>query len=334
MNFLILFKVEWVKTMRMRSTFIAFVAVGLLTTIIQLSIYRWSDESDLIRRFKEFDFDTSLLVNGYQSTLITMIAAFMLLIVPMTIVTFARQVAGEDLRGTLRLILSRPVSRFALMNAKFGVCMAYALLLMGFFLTLSYGMGLVLFGPKSSITVANQSDLRFSQISPEYQTARNASRRSGGGRRFTFDWRGSEQGQMVRDAIYAELRKNVIGPWTSLGKLCIVWLLSSWSLFTLGALALLYSTLCKHPIAAMALTLGTFFGVFIIQGLASAENIIPLFQAIEPYLFTTAMDFWRESFAYSIDWSKVWSGTWLLGVYTLVFFALAQFIFWRKDITS
>ena len=31
----------------------------------------------------------------------------------MTIQVFARQVAGEDLRGTLRLILSRPISRVA-----------------------------------------------------------------------------------------------------------------------------------------------------------------------------------------------------------------------------
>ena len=330
-----LFKVEWIKTMRMRSTYIAFVAVGLLITMIQIAIYVGQDKSDFVRRFKEFDLDPTWLINGYQSTLLTLIAAFMLLIAPMTIVTFARQVAGEDLRGTLRLILTRPISRFQLLNAKFAICAAYTLLLMGFFFALSYGMGLMLFGPKDSLTFRNTGELSFSNIDSDFRQY-DRSRRT---RRWEqnverMDWRASPQGRMIQDRIRATMEAMVITPGESVRKLVLAWLLSSWSLLTLGSLAFLYSVINKHPIAAMALTIGTYFMVVILQGLAASSNLIPLFQAIEPYLFTTAMDFWTECLAKEIDWSKIWPKMTLLGCYTVGFYGLAQFIFWRKDITS
>jgi ABC-type transport system involved in multi-copper enzyme maturation permease subunit len=274
----------------------------------------------------------------------TALAAFSLLIAPMTIVTFARQIAGEDSRGTLRMILARPIGRFALINAKFTVGAAATALLMGFFFTLSYGMGLMLFKPQLSITVPQMRALDFDEIDPEYReferTAREEARSRGRRGRFgprEVDWRSSIQGRIIQMRISAELERTLITPMEGVKRLAFVWLLSTWALLTLGSIAFFYSSLTKHSIAAMAMTLGTYFLVMILQGLASADNVIPLFETIEPYLFTTEMDVFTHALAAEIgpeEKREIRRGVRLLGAYTLIFYAATQFIFWRKDITS
>lgn len=338
MIFWALLKAEWTKTMRMRTTYIAFLAVALLVGIIQLGLYFMPEDDMLVRSFRAFDFPLSWIINGYTITQVTLVVAFTILIAPLTIMTFSRQVAGETAAGTLRLVLSRPVSRFALLNAKFIVCMAYSMLLMGFLFTFSYGLGTALFGWSESISVPDRRELLFTNLSPEFQQMNDAE--GGDSRRFRrrvpqFDYRGSMAGRVVRDSIEAQLKSMLISPWQCMGRLALAWLLTSWALFTLGALAFLYSTLNRYSIAAMALTLGTFFIVLIIQQLASLEALlIPLFTSIEPYLFTKAMGFWSACFKAQIAWGEMWGGFWLLGVYTLAFHAIAQYIFWRRDITS
>ncbi|MCX7015068.1 MAG: ABC transporter permease subunit [Candidatus Sumerlaeota bacterium] len=286
MIFRALLRAEWTKTMRMRATYIAFLAVALLVILIEFWLYFMGSRSSLAKSFRAFDFNLAWIINGYTATQIAMMVAFIMLVVPMTIMTFARQVAGENQGGTLRLVLSRPISRFALINAKF----------------LAAGRG-----------------------------------RRGGG--FwappNFDYQGSAAGRLVRDQVGGQLKKMLISPWQCLRRLALAWLLTSWALFTLGAIAFVYSTLNRHPIAAMALTLATFFLVFIVQQLATLESLlIPMFTTIEPYLFTKAMGYWSACFKATIDWDEIVHGLWLLGAYTLVFYALAQLIFRRRDITS
>jgi ABC-type transport system involved in multi-copper enzyme maturation permease subunit len=362
MRFWALLKTEWTKTMRMRTTYIAFVAVTILVVLIQFGLFVLGRRAPLAKSFRAFDFNLSWLINGYTATQITMTVAFVVLIVPMTIVTFARQVAGENQGGTLRLILSRPISRFALLNAKFAVCMAYSLMLMGFFFALSFGLGTALFGWSESISVPDRKELAFGRLSPEY-AALNGEQAGGGGggdsaepkaggvrppggrarRGFfgglwsppSFDYHASQAGQTARDRIEAQLRKMLISPWQCVRRLVLAWLLTSWALFTLGAIAFVFSTLTRHPIAAMALTLGTFFLVFILQQLASLETLlIPMFTSVEPYLFTKAMGYWSACFKSTVDWTEIGRGLWLLGAYTAAFYALAQLIFRRRDVTS
>jgi len=342
MIFLSLLKAEWIKTMRMRSTYIAFVAVALLVLIVELGLFYHGRHSPLARSFESFDLELSWLVNGYTATQVSMTVAFIILIVPMTIMTFARQISGEASGGTLRLILSRPISRFALMNAKFIVCAVYSVLLMGFFFVFSFGLGVGLFGWSESIAVSDRGDLSFARLAPEYQqmNTRGGDRpRRGRDERFfrppRFDYKSSLAGQLVRNQVEAELRKMLISPWECARRLALAWLLTSWALFTLGALALIFSTLNRHAIAAMALTIGTFFLTFILQQLASLETLlIPLFTSIEPYLFTRAMGYWSACFGARIDWEEIWRGFSLLGGYTLGFFLVAQIIFYRRDVTG
>ncbi|MCX7048587.1 MAG: ABC transporter permease subunit [Candidatus Sumerlaeota bacterium] len=339
MIFWALLKFEWKKTMRMRTTYIAFLAAALLVVIIEFGLFLIGSRSPLAKSFRAFDFNLSWIINGYTATQISMLVAFIILIAPMTIMTFARQVAGENQSGTLRLILSRPISRFALLNAKFIVCMTYSALLMGFFFVFSYGLGTMLFGWTESVSVPDRRDLNFGRLSPEYSSLNAKSggsgRRGGGWAPPGFDYRKTADALAMRNQIEAELRKLLISPWQCLRRLALAWVLTSWALFTLGALALVYSTLNRYPIAAMALTLATFFLVFILQQLATLESLlIPMFTSIEPYLFTKAMGYWSACFKSAIDWKEIVHGLWLLGAYTLAFFALAQFLFRRRDITS
>lgn len=348
MRFLALLRAEWLKTMRMRTTYIAFVTVALLVILIQGGLYLRADRSRFVEIFIAWDLPRGWLVNGYQATLIAMIAAFSLLIAPMTIVTFARQIAGEDLRGTLRMILVRPVGRLAFLNAKFAICAVCTMLLMGFFFVFSYGMGLILFKPQPSITVETTRDLRFAGLVEGYddfeRVSREEQRAAGGGegrrrrgRGFNasdVQWRGSIEGRIIQARVRMEVESLLITPRQSLARLAIAWALTSWALLTLGSIAFFYSALTKHPIAAMAMTIGTYFMAMIVQGLASSDQMIPLFQAIEPYLFTTEMNVYTRALAREIEWAPIGRGVALLGAYTAVFFAAAQAIFWRKDVTS
>lgn len=335
MTFLRLLRVEWVKTMRMRSTYIAFIAAGLLILFIQMGLYFGADESRFYQFLQRNGFPTTLLLNGFISTRVGMEVGFALLLAPMTILTFARQVAGEDLRGTLRLILVRPVSRAALLSAKFIVCAVNSILLMGFFLFLSYGVGLTLYGPQETITVG-----RFSELDPRNYAA-DQSRAQRAFDRDELREAGEERQQearrqrrQFREARNLAISRFVIGPEESLRRLFIAWGLSSFSLLAIGAMAFFFSVINRHPIAAMALTIGAYFTIMILQGLASQENIIPIFQKAEPYLLTTVMDFWRGCFSLEIEWNEVAREGGLLCVYTGSFFGLAQWLFWRKDITS
>jgi ABC-type transport system involved in multi-copper enzyme maturation permease subunit len=335
MSFLRLIRVEWVKTMRMRSTYIAFIAAGLLILFIQMGLYFGADESLFYQFLKSNGFPTTLLLNGFVSTRVGMEVGFALLLAPMTILTFARQIAGEDLRGTLRLMLVRPVSRPALLTAKFLVCAVNSILLMGFFLFLSFGVGLTLYGPQETITVGRFSELDPRNYAADKDGAETAFDR--GRLREASEAERQEarlQRRSFRDARNFAISRFVIGPEESLRRLFAAWLLSSWALLAIGSLAFFFSAVNRHPIAAMALTIGTYFTLMILQGLASQENIIPIFRAAEPYLLTTLMDFWRGCFSLKIEWGSVLREGGLLGLYTAAFFGMAQWIFWRKDITS
>ncbi|MBI1785795.1 ABC transporter permease subunit [Candidatus Sumerlaeota bacterium] len=358
MNFLTLLRVEWIKTMRMMSTYIAFAAAGCLVMLIHTGVYFTSNRSGEYRWLQEHGFDTSLLVNSYITTRMVMEIGFRLLLAPMVIQIFARQVAGEDLRGTLRLILSRPISRMALINAKFLVCTAYCLLLMGFTLALSYGVGLILYGPHKAITIGSFRQMESRQYADRAKSIFDDEKNNGpkgDGPKLDEDARKyiqekykaelSSRGaaafsdrnlmrRMSEDYMGYTLSKNVIDNGECMKRLAIAWILTSWALLTIGSISLLFSVLNKHPISAMALTVGTYFMVAIVQGLASADNIMQLFKAVKPYLFTTAMDYYQESMSLTIDWMKIRDDAALLGSYTLVFFIISQFIFWRKDITS
>lgn len=334
MRFATLFRVEWVKTMRMLSTYIAFVWCGVLVMMVQLGVYFNHDGERFYQFLVENGISTTILVNAYVSTRIALEVGFVLLVAPMIIQVFARQIAGEDLKGTLRMALSRPVSRLGLFSAKFLVCTAYCILLMGFCIGLSYGVGLVFYGPQDSITIGKFDELDDDQFEDQARDMIRAKMSEQAGLPPEQRKTAREiQRQITRDLLFNAIVKKVIPPRVEVKRLALAWAMTSWALLTIGSIAMFFSVTSKHPIAAMALTVGVYFLVMILQNLANADNVMPLFKKIRPYLFTTAMDFWRECLSYTIDWGELRRKAALLGCYTLVFFGGAATIFWRKDIT-
>lgn len=346
-NFFTLVRVEWIKTMRMRTTYIAFVAVVVLVLMIHIGMYFGHSESRIYKAVKEMKVDTSLVVNSFVGTRIGMEFGLLLLIAPMVIQTFARQIAGEDLKGTLRLILSRPISRMALLNAKFVVCGVYALLLMTLFIGLSYGIGLGLYGPKDTIAVGDWSELEEGNINfnpenlPEaaqfkrrHEEIDNSSEPADV-KKLMHALASREENKVIERArAKAMIQKYTISNSAAAKRLALSILMTSWSLMTVGALAFFFSVINKHPIAAMGATIGAYFLVFILQQLSAEQNAFPLFKSMHPYLFTHAMEYWRGCLSHDIDWARIRKDAAILGGYTLTLYGVTQFIFWRKDITS
>lgn len=334
MRFLTLVKVEWIKTMRMRATYIAFAATGLLVILVQLGLYFGAPKSDYYQFLEKNGFNTGILVNAYISTRFAMEVGFLLLAAPMIILTFARQVAGEDSRGTLRLILSRPISRIGLLNAKLFVCAVYCVMLMTFFISLSYGMGLLMYGPRDSITVG-----RWEELDPDLNTEGGPGQSDLNRRNWdnmTDQQRQAyrEERRRIRREMSFRIATDRLSPKECAQRLAIAGVFNAWALLTVGSIAFFFSVINKHPIAAMALTIGAYFLSIIVQNLASEQNIIPIFTWLKPYLFTTSMDIWRGALSYTVDWARIKHDAILLGIYSVVFYAAACLIFWRKDITS
>ena len=123
-------KIELFKIFKRPRTYISFVAISAIVLLIQLALYL---DGDTYVQFmpqsinETFDVNGSIM-NGY---LICYVVLQLLLIhVPLLIILVgADMTAGEANMGTLRLITSRPVSRFQLMMGKFIATAIYTLML-------------------------------------------------------------------------------------------------------------------------------------------------------------------------------------------------------------
>jgi ABC-2 type transport system permease protein len=85
------------------------------------------------------------LLNGYFISFMLMNTLWVLLPFLVTFVA-GDSIAGEAHAGTLRIMLTRPVSRSALVIAKFTASVLYTLLLVLFLMALSLGVSCLLFG--------------------------------------------------------------------------------------------------------------------------------------------------------------------------------------------
>lgn len=138
---------EIIKTSLKWRTYIGFVAIAVLVPVVQLAL-RWEGRSgsgSLTRGLEQDFFVVGNLFNGYFVTQIIMNSLWVH--VPFLISLVAGdQLAGEATAGTFRLLLIRPVSRSAILAAKYCTTLLYTLSLVFFLAVLSIGLGLVLFG--------------------------------------------------------------------------------------------------------------------------------------------------------------------------------------------
>jgi ABC-2 type transport system permease protein len=146
-----LLQIELYKIFKRPRTYISFVAITAIVVIIQVGLkYDGKAYLDLLLEDLSDVFDISddqktNLLNGYF--ICYFILNTLLLQVPILVALIAGDaLAGEANMGTLRLILSKPVTRVQLVLAKFLAAMLYVILLLVWMALLALALSVLLFG--------------------------------------------------------------------------------------------------------------------------------------------------------------------------------------------
>lgn len=142
-----LFQIELFKIFKRPRTYISFVAISALVLIIQLGLYLdgLAYIEFLLKDLEaSFEIQGSIL-NGYFVCFI--ILQLLLVHVPMLITLISGDlISGEANMGTLRLLLTKPISRTEVVLAKFGAASVYTLMLLVWMAILSLLVSLWIFG--------------------------------------------------------------------------------------------------------------------------------------------------------------------------------------------
>jgi len=143
-----LLQIELLKIFRKPRTYISFGAIAAMVLIIQIAL-KFDGQSYI--EFIVGDLKDSLeipythILNGYFVCFV--ILNLLLIHIPLLIALVAGDsVAGEANLGTLRLLVSKPVSRQKLLLAKFGATTIYTSLLLLWMAVLALGLSLAVFG--------------------------------------------------------------------------------------------------------------------------------------------------------------------------------------------
>lgn len=148
--------VELQKMFKKWRTYIGIIAIGLLTVIVQLTLFfAGKDMIDSQMRGLEQSFVmVGNLVNGYF--IARLILTFLIIHIPFLVVLVGGDLlAGEATAGTYRMILTRPVSRFQVVTAKFIAGWFYVIVLMLWLAFLSLAISLVIFGSGPLLSIGS-----------------------------------------------------------------------------------------------------------------------------------------------------------------------------------
>jgi ABC-2 type transport system permease protein len=143
-----LLQIELFKIFRRPRTYIPFAAIAAMILIIQLGL-KFDGKSYLLLLMSSlsdsFYIPYSMILNGYLVAFV--ILNTLLIQVPLLVALVAGDmVAGEANMGTLRLLITRPVSRTRLMLVKFGASVIYTVLLLVWMAVLALFLSMWLFG--------------------------------------------------------------------------------------------------------------------------------------------------------------------------------------------
>lgn len=152
-----LIQIELYKIFRRPRTYIAFAAITGLIGIIQFGLKL---DGDSYVNFMMRDITSSITVegkilNGYQVCYIVL--QILLIHVPLLIALVAADmISGEANMGTLRLMLTKPISRTRFLLAKFIATIAYTLLLLVWMAILALFVNMLLFGTDDLFLLKSQ----------------------------------------------------------------------------------------------------------------------------------------------------------------------------------
>lgn len=142
-----LISIELYKIFKKWRTYIGFIAIGVLVPLIHYSFFLAGDKGAAfaLRNFGDTFVYSGNLLNGYFISTIILNSLFVH--VPFLIVLVGGDMlAGEATGGTYRMLLTRPVSRFQIITAKFLASIIYTVLIILWLALMSLGLGLLFFG--------------------------------------------------------------------------------------------------------------------------------------------------------------------------------------------
>jgi len=152
-----LLQIELFKIFRRPRTYISFAAIAAMILIIQLGL-KFDGKSYLQLLMSgisdSFYVPYDMILNGYLVAFV--ILNTLLIQVPLLIALVAGDViAGEANMGTLRLLVTKPVSRTELMLAKFFASVVYTVLLLIWMALLALFLSMLFFGTNDMIIARN-----------------------------------------------------------------------------------------------------------------------------------------------------------------------------------
>lgn len=238
-----LLQIELYKIYRRPRTYISFAAITALICVIQLGLKVDGEAylDFLMNSLKDnFEFDGKIL-NGYLVCYV--ILQLLLIHVPLLISLIAADmISGEANMGTLRLLLTKPVSKTNFILAKFFASAIYTFTLLTW---------IAVFALAGSIWLFGTDDLIIQKTSYVVQIASD----------------------------------DVL--WRYTGAFFFAYL----SMLTVAAIGFFFSLFAENSIGPIITTMS----IIIVFTILSTMSI-PIFQKIQPYLFTTHMVNWKEFF--------------------------------------
>jgi len=148
--------IEILKIFKRKRSYIGFLAVLAMVLLVLLTFYY--EGSDLFSFITENLKDTFILkgniINGNLFAYLVLKSLWVHFPILVALVT-GDLISGEEQSGTLRLVLSRPVSRFTLITAKFVSGLVYVTLLVLFMAIISIGLGYLFFGAGDLMVLMN-----------------------------------------------------------------------------------------------------------------------------------------------------------------------------------
>jgi len=146
--------IELYKIFKKWRTYIGFIAIGVLIPVIQVAMHFEGDGylKMLTRGLSSaFEF-TGNLFNCYL--IAHLVLSVLVIHIPFLITLVSGDLlAGEATNGTYRILLTRPVSRFRLITAKYIAGLIYSNLLVACLAFVSLGIGYLIFGAGELIVV-------------------------------------------------------------------------------------------------------------------------------------------------------------------------------------
>ena len=154
-----LLQIELYKIFKRPRTFIAFAVIALIIVLVQIALKFGGEEyvGLMLSGVSEtFVVPSKEILNGYLVCFV--ILNLLLIHVPILVALIAGDmISGEANMGTLRLLVSRPVSRTQLLAVKFVAACIYTLLLLLWVAFLSLFVSMVIFGT-NDLFVARETD--------------------------------------------------------------------------------------------------------------------------------------------------------------------------------